>query len=81
MSDLYHIWNDLAEWSNETFGKDGPKAALLHLKLEVDEALKEQPESSEFAEEIADCFMLVLDAGRRGGLTLQNMINDLDKNR
>lgn len=47
---------ELASWVNETFPTKTKESIALHLKEEVDELLKSHNE-----EEIADCFMLVLD--------------------
>jgi len=67
------LWDELSEWSQETFGSDqerGPIGALEHLKLEADEAI----ESGE-KDEYADCLILILDAARRRGLTWDNFMD------
>jgi len=64
---------ELAEWSQRTFGDDttrGPEGALKHLKLEADEALADPTD----AEEYADCFILVIDAARRAGFGIGELI-------
>ena len=78
--DLGEAFDDLAkdqsEWSQKTFGPDktrGPIGALAHLKKEAEEAI-ETVATDHFAEEMADCFLLVLDASRRGGLTPTQLV-------
>lgn len=54
-------------WSQATFGTDaerGPLGALRHLEKESREA-QDKPGD---AEELADCFLLILDAARRSGI-------------
>lgn len=66
-----------AEWSQRTFGSDakrGPTGALRHLQSEAEEAI-EAIGSESYAEEVADCFLLVIDAARRGGLSFEALID------
>jgi hypothetical protein len=66
---------DQAEWSQATFGPDderGPLGALKHLAKEAKEAQEAYMDIGEFSgafvkfrEELADCFLLILDAARR----------------
>lgn len=56
----------LAEWSQKTFGTDqerGPIGPLKHLAKEVKESLEKPSEVMEYA----DCLILVFDAARRAG--------------
>jgi hypothetical protein len=67
---MRQLWEDLAIWSQRTFGPDSERdyvGPLYHLHREVDEALAAPVE--DLAEELADCLLLVLDAARRAGLT------------
>ena len=67
------LWDDLSRWSQKTFGDDskrGPIGSLKGLKLEADEAIQ----SGEI-EEFADCFIFILDAARRAGLTYIQLID------
>ena len=66
------LWNELSEWSQKTFGDDlsrGPEGALEHLKMEADEAL----ETPCKLEEYADCLILILDAARRAGFSMDQL--------
>lgn len=67
---------DQANWSRETFGSDserGPIGPLKHLAKEAKEAQKSAG-TEEFAGEMADCLILVLDASRRGGMTACDLV-------
>jgi hypothetical protein len=71
--DLTNLWNDQAAWSQQTFGSDavrGPAGPLHHLKLEADETLASPTDRHEYA----DLLLLVLDASRRAGISLQSLI-------
>lgn len=61
---------DQSEWSQATFGTDqerGPIGSLKHLEKEAKEAYQATtPE--ELKKELADCFLLILDASRRAGV-------------
>lgn len=61
---------DHAKWSQATFGADqerGPIGALKHLEKEAKEAY-EAVGTQGLPEELADCFLLILDASRRAGI-------------
>lgn len=67
--ELHNLVRDQSEWSQATFGTDaerGPIGAIKHLQKEAAEAL-DAVGTDRFREEMADCFLLVLDAARRGG--------------
>ena len=73
--DLGEAFDDLAKdqstWSQKTFGTDsdrGPIGALLHLEKRAREAV-DAVSSGGFEEEMADCFLLVIDAAGRGGMS------------
>ncbi len=83
---LTDLIDDQSDWSQATFGKDterGPLGALKHLEKESIEAraawieLEDGVERMKaFREEMADCFLLVLDASRRGGTKVAQLIED-----
>jgi hypothetical protein len=63
------LWDEIAGWSRATFGADderGPLGSLKHLKKEADEAIDRPQDVLEFA----DCLILVFDAARRAGFSL-----------
>lgn len=79
-----------ANWSQATFGSDkerNSEGPLKHLAKEVNEALDalKRDHAADFAEEMADCLLLVLDAARRGGIPgpalLRSAMEKLEKNR
>lgn len=64
---------DQSEWSQATFGTDqerGPLGALRHLEKE---AVETQAAPYDI-EEYADCFLLILDAARRAGISPLQLI-------
>ena len=70
-----------AEWSRKTFGSDetrGPLGALKHLEKEAVEAQTETRGTGECSpqlrEELADCLLLILDASRRSGVKVMQLI-------
>lgn len=70
---LAELAHDQAEWSQATFGKDaerGPLGALRHLEKEA----RETQEAPQDSEEYADCFLLILDAARRAGISPVQLI-------
>lgn len=70
---LSRLFQEQAEWSQQTFGSDlsrGPSGPLKHLASEVLEALR----SPEDIIEYADCQLLALDAVRRGGFGLEQLL-------
>ena len=71
------VWNKLSCWSQKTFGTDeerGPKGCLEHLKLEAQEAI----ESPKDIKELADCFILIMDATRRSGFVWEELLMATD---
>lgn len=74
---LADLIEDHARWSQETFGRDsasGPVGPLKHLEKEAVEAQKAVQLPSDFREELADCFLLLLDAIRRGRFNLDDIV-------
>lgn len=70
---LERFWQRHSEWSQATFGTDaerGPIGPLKHLEREAREA-QAKPDD---LEEYADCLFLVLDATRRAGYTLDDLL-------
>jgi NTP pyrophosphatase (non-canonical NTP hydrolase) len=68
-----------AMWSQANFGRDdqsGPCRPLNHLAKEVKEALAaiEAGDTANLKEELADIFILWLDARRRAGFLLPDML-------
>ena|SRR5690349_691702 len=71
---LIDYWDDFASFSDETYGAPdvvGPEGALRHMKEEADEAIEHPKDLIEYA----DCFMLILDATRRAGYTLDQLLS------
>lgn len=68
---------DQARWSQETFGSDtvrGPEGSLKHLLKEVQEALDYPDDIIEYA----DCLSLLMDAARRAGFSISQVIKAAD---
>lgn len=67
---------DQAKWSQATFGSDadrGPTGALKHLAKEASESI-EAIGTPDYSTELADCFLLLLDAARRGDVTFGEIV-------
>lgn len=67
---------DQAQWSQETFGSDterSPMGALKHLEKEAREC-QEAIGTPEIKEELADCFLLLIDASRRSGIKPMQLV-------
>lgn len=84
---FWDLFKDQAEWSQKTFGTDkvkGPVGSLKHLQLEAKEA-EDADDWHSRTVEIADCFLLTLDAARRHGLKpmglLQAAIDKMAENK
>ncbi len=72
-AELADLADDQAEWSQATFGSDkerGPIGALKHLEKEAREAAANPSDVKEYA----DCLILLLDASRRAGFTLLDVV-------
>lgn len=80
--DFYDKLTDLirnqSEWSQSTFGSDqerGPIGPLRHLEKEAKEAYEAIEDGSDVEVELADCLLLLLDATRRSGRNLLDIVN------
>lgn len=70
---LFRTNREQAIWSQKTFGTDeerGPTGALEHLKLEANECIEAPDDIVEYA----DCLLLLLDANRRAGFGLMELV-------
>lgn len=76
---LNELWYSQSEWSQQTFGSDserGPIGALKHLEMEAKEAYEAYSiASGNYHEELADCFLLLMDACRRSGLSIFGLVS------
>lgn len=73
-NDVQELMNDLRLWADETFGHDRRAvSALHHLKDEADEAIREIEDGDPYKAivELADCFLLVLDAAGKHGVEFE----------
>jgi hypothetical protein len=78
---LADLIDDQAIWSRDTFGHDderGPTGPLKHLAKEAQETI-EAIGTDEFRTEMADCFLLLLDASRRGGMVFREVVQEAVK--
>lgn len=76
VEDFARLVTEQSEWSQKTFGSDqerGPIGPLKHLAKEAKEAA-EASTPDELLKELADCFLLLLDANRRGKFTVRDLI-------
>lgn len=75
-SKLMRLAAEQAKWSQSTFGSDadrGPLGALKHLEKEAREA-QDSVGTSEIRMELADCFLLTIDAARRAGVDIHDLV-------
>ena len=93
--ELQKLMDDIAEWSDKEFGERQRTVPILyHLKKEVPEAIDacQNYLESDFYNgraklEIADCFMLILDAATHFNMSAEDLIFytalklDINKNR
>lgn len=71
---LVSFWQEQSIWSQQTFGSDsvrGPNGPLEHCEKECREA-RENPQD---IKEYADIGILLMDAARRAGFTLEQLID------
>lgn len=77
---LLDVAADHAAWSEQTFGSTetrGPAGPLKHLAKEAKEAVKAIAESpARLRSEIADCQLLVMDAARRAGMSMADLLHE-----
>lgn len=74
MATIESLANNLSQWSQATFGPDnvrGPIGPLRHLEKEVQEALAAPGDIMEYA----DCLTILMDAARRAGFSIQQLID------
>jgi len=64
---------DHTYWADKTFNIKSPLAPLNHLKLEVEEAIQEPDNITEYA----DCFALLIYALSKAGFTLSDLYDEL----
>lgn len=70
---LLALAKEQSDWSQATFGTDkerGPMGALRHLEKEA----RETQAAPDDIEEYADCFLLIVDAARRAGISPLQLI-------
>lgn len=78
MDRIQRLQNNIAEWSDASFGKTDRTIGILnHLKEEVEEVIEAKNNYEEdptglaqhrMASEFADCLILILDAARKSDL-------------
>ncbi len=78
-NEVQAFMDDVHQWADVTFGKDRTAIAPLHhLKKEVDEAIEAMNSQVLFdiREELADCFILILNATSKYGLEFNTLFSD-----
>ncbi len=82
MNELQKLINEIGQWSESTFSHQNSISKLHHLQKEVAElihAIEQAPSESvknnDVNHEFADCFILLLDAARKEGLSATNILN------
>jgi hypothetical protein len=75
---LIKVISEAAKFSNKTFGDEferGPEGPINHLKKEVNELLESPLDRHEYA----DCFLLLVDAYRRAGGNIYDMLKAVEE--
>lgn len=75
---LLKVIVEAAHFSNKTFGDEferGPEGPINHLKKEVDELLECPLDRHEYA----DCFLLLVDAYRRAGGNIYDLLKAVEE--
>jgi hypothetical protein len=73
---LIDFWNEQSIWSQETFGSDsvrGPQGPIKHIIKECNEVLENPKDLKEYV----DIGVLLCDATRRAGFTLEQLVNGM----
>lgn len=64
MTDFRDFEKEMCDWGDETFPNGTPETIIAHLKRELIE-LEQAVDSNGQAEEVADCFMMLLHLARK----------------
>lgn len=79
MERVQKLMDDHCQWADQTFGKDRTEvAALHHLTSEVFEtieAIELDFHPSEVEEEFADCFLLLIGAVKKYGMSFEGLVS------
>ena len=82
MNELQKMINEIGQWSELTFSHQNSRSKLHHLQKEVAELIhaigqesSEPNKKNEVNLEFADCFILLLDAARKEGLSATIILN------
>jgi hypothetical protein len=73
---LCNFWREQSTWSQETFGSDsvrGPQGPIKHIIKECNEVLENPKDLKEYV----DIGVLLCDATRRAGFTLEQLVNGM----
>lgn len=73
---LVQFWLEQSIWSQETFGSDsvrGPQGVVKHIIKECNEVLENPKDLKEYV----DIGILLMDATRRAGFTLEQLVNGM----
>lgn len=73
MEDLSLLQMGIRQWADDTFLSVNPVAQVHKLKEEVDELMAAEPGTPEFASELADCFIMLLDISLRVGMGVRRL--------
>ena len=81
MNELQTLINEIGQWSESTFSHQNSISKLHHLQKEVAELINaigqapSEPDKNDTVHlEFADCFILLLDAARKEGLSAKDIL-------
>ncbi|MEI6140737.1 MAG: dATP/dGTP pyrophosphohydrolase domain-containing protein [Mariniphaga sp.] len=83
MNELQKLINEIGQWSELTFSHQNSISKLHHLQKEVAELIhaigqvlsEPDKKNEEVHHEFADCFILLLDAARKEGLSAKDILS------
>lgn len=76
--EVQNLMDDIHKWADETFGTERTALAPLHhLQKEVQETIEAitECEAEKAIEELADCFILILNSSSKYGLSFQQLMD------
>lgn len=79
---MEQLFKEINLWAEKTFPDQTVEGKLNHLRKEIDELDVEVLNdmfSDNAKEELADCFILLFSVGYRMGLTLEDLITEMNK--
>ena len=75
MDNWQKVQDDIGEFTDKTFGHSTVESKMTHLREELDEVIADPQDELEWA----DCMILLLDAARRQGFSMDDLQQAINK--